>query len=513
MNPSSPPPHQPQQHQLQEQEHDQDKKSGGWAAAARAVASEARAQRSIALPLIGMNLTWFAKQAVTTAFLGRLGDLELSAGTLGFSFANATGFAVLTGLCGAMDPICGQAHGAGNAVLLRRTLLMAVAMLLAASVPIALLWLRVDAVLLRVFGQERDIAVVARRYVVCLLPDLVVASFLGPLKAYLSSQEVTLPTLFASAVGLAAHVPLTMWLSKTRGVEGVAAAVWLSDLAVAVVLAAYVFLFTKKNNGKIEAPPCGRWWWPENTAEAGWMRLLRLAVPCCLNTCLEWWCYEILVLLTGRLPDARHAVAVIAVTLNFDYLLFAAMLSLSVSASVRVSNSLGAGDASTARRAAAVSIAFSVLAGAVGGALMLASRRQWAQLYSRGSEVRDGVAKAMRVMAALEVVNFPLNVCGGIVRGTARPAVGMYAVLGGFYLVALPVGVALGFRAGRGIEGLLAGFIVGAAASLAVLVVVIARMDWTAESDKARVRVAAGTVQDELGSSKGKAPSGNAGEV
>ncbi|XP_051213703.1 protein DETOXIFICATION 56 [Lolium perenne] len=514
MNPSSSPPH-PQQ--LQEQDHDQDrcptKKSVWAAAAARAVAGEARAQRGIALPLIAMNLTWFAKQAVTTAFLGRLGDLELAAGTLGFSFANATGFAVLTGLCGAMDPICGQAHGAGNVALLRKTLLMAVAMLLAVSVPIAILWLHVDAVLLRVFGQQLDIAVVARRYVVCLLPDLAVASVLGPLKAYLSSQEVTLPTLFASAVGLAAHIPLTVWLSRTRGVGGAAAAVWLSDLATAAVLAAYVLFLAKKHDGKAEAPPCGRWWWPEKAAATEWMRLIRLAVPCCLNTCLEWWCYEILVLLTGRLPDARRAVAVIAVTLNFDYLLFAAMLSLSVSASVRVSNSLGAGDASAARRAAVVSIAFSVLAGAVGGALMLALRQQWARLYTRGAEVRDGVAKAMRVMAALEVVNFPLNVCGGIVRGTARPAVGMYAVLGGFYLVALPVGVALGFRARRGIEGLLAGFIVGAAASLAVLVVVIARMDWKAEADKARVRVAVATVQDDLGSGKEKASSGNTGDV
>uniref|UniRef100_A0ACD5UNH7 Uncharacterized protein n=1 Tax=Avena sativa TaxID=4498 RepID=A0ACD5UNH7_AVESA len=516
MNPSSPP-----QQQLQEKEHDEDgcptmqKKEPCWAeAAARAVASEARAQRGIALPLIGMNLTWFAKQALTTAFLGRLGDLELAAGTLGFSFANATGFAVLTGLCGAMDPICGQAHGAGNTALLRRTLLMTTAMLLAASIPIALLWLRVDAVLLHVFGQQRDIALVARRYVVCLLPDLAIASVLGPLKAYLSSQEVTLPTLFASAVGLAAHVPLTTWLSRTRGVEGVAAAVWLSDLVTAVVLAAYVFLLAKKNGGKAaEAAPCGRWWCPDPERTADWVRLLRLAVPCCLNTCLEWWCYEILVLLTGRLPDARRAVAVIAVTLNFDYLLFAAMLSLSVSASVRVSNSLGAGDAAAARRSATISIALSVLAGAMGGALMLASRRQWARLYTRGAEVRDGVGRAMRVMAALEVVNFPLNVCGGIVRGTARPAVGMYAVLGGFYLVALPVGVALGFRARLEIEGLLAGFIVGAAASLAVLVVVIARMDWKTEADKARARAGVGAVADEPGSGKEATASGNAGEV
>jgi multidrug resistance protein, MATE family len=82
-------------------------------------------------------------------------------------------------------------------------------------------------------------------------------------------------------------------------------------------------------------------------------------------------------------------------------------------------------------------------------------------------------------------------VCGGIVRGTARPSLGLYAVVGGFYLIALPVGVALGFRAGRGLEGLLAGFLLGATASLGVLVVVILRMDWTAEAHKATSRAAA----------------------
>jgi MATE family multidrug resistance protein len=473
----------PPQHKHKPKRKRKRKQDGKWWLA------ELRAQRGIALPLVGMNLTWFAKLAVTTAFLGRLGETELAAGTLGYSFANVTGFAVLSGLCGAMEPICGQAHGAGNAGLLRRTLLMATVMLLAASVPVALLWTRVDAVLLR-FGQQPDIAATARTYVLCLLPDLAVTSFLNPLKAYLSSQEVTLPALFAAALGLALHIPLTLCLSKTMGVRGVAAAVWLSDLAVAAMLAAYVLarelLQLQAGRRRTTTTTCS-----SSSSTLTWLGLLRLALPCCLNTCLEWWSYEILVLLTGRLPDARRMVAVIAVTLNFDYLLFAAMLSLSVSASVRVSNELGAGDASAARRAARVSIAGGAIAGVAGGLVMLAARRPWARVYTRSAEVRDGVSRAMKVMALLEVANFPLNVCGGIARATARPLLGTYAVVAGFYLVALPAGVALGFKARLGLEGLLVGFLVGAAASLAVLVAVIVCMDWEAEADKARKRAGA----------------------
>uniref|UniRef100_A0A0D3FRM2 Protein DETOXIFICATION n=1 Tax=Oryza barthii TaxID=65489 RepID=A0A0D3FRM2_9ORYZ len=423
---------------------------------AESVASEFRAQRGIAFPLIAMNLTWFAKLAVTTAFLGRLGDLQLAAGTLGFSFANVTGFAVLTGLCAAMDPICGQAHGASNGKLLRKTLVMATILLLGASIPIAFLWLHVDAVLLR-FGQQADMSSNARSYVVCLLPDLAVTSFVNPLKS-------------------------------TRGIQGVATAVWVSDLAVAVMLAGYVLVSERRRKAG------GGGGWVEQT-RGEWVRLLRLAVPSCLNTCLEWWCYEILVLLTGRLPDARRTVAVMAVTLNFDYLLFAGMLSLSVSASVRVSNELGAGEAWAARRAGMVSIVGGAVGGVGGGVAMVAARRAWGSIYSSDAGVREGVGRAMEVMAVLEVVNFPLNVCGGIVRGTARPAVGMYAVVAGFYVLALPLGVALAFKARLGIQGLLLGFLVGAAASLAVLLTFIARMDWPAEAQKARTRTTATVAQ------------------
>ena len=74
----------------------------------------------------------------------------------------------------------------------------------------------------------------------CLLPDLAITSVLNPLKAYLSAQEVTLPTLFAAALALALHIPLTVSLSARMGVRGVAAAVWLSNLALALMLAAYV---------------------------------------------------------------------------------------------------------------------------------------------------------------------------------------------------------------------------------------------------------------------------------
>ncbi|KAF3335213.1 MATE efflux family protein 5 isoform X1 [Carex littledalei] len=456
-------------------------RSSWISSAIKTVTSELHVQRGIALPLMAMNLAWFAKTTTTTAFLGRLGDLELAAGTLGFTFANVTGFSVLNGLCGAMEPICGQAFGAKNYRLLHKTLLMATMLLLVTCIPISLLWLNVDTILVH-FGQQREIATLAKRYIIWLLPDLVITSFLCPLKAYLSSQGVTLPTLFISGIALGLHVPLNIFLSRKRGIDGVAMAICLTDMSVAVMLSAYVFLNEKRKNW-VEKEPIGGWW-DQRTAD--WIRLLRLSAPCCMTTCLEWWCYEILVLLTGRLPDARRMVAVIAVVLNFDYLLFSVMLSLATCASTRVSNDLGAGNSKAARMSAFVSISCGALAGFIGAFAMVMARHIWGHLFTNDQKIIQGVSKMMLIMALLEVFNFPLAVCGGIVRGTARPWLGMYASLGGFYLIALPVAVILGFKTRLGLGGLLMGFVIGAAASVVVLILLVVALDWDAEAKKAK---------------------------
>ncbi|KAK4338330.1 hypothetical protein RND71_042817 [Anisodus tanguticus] len=442
--------------------------------------SELKLQRGILLPLMAMNFTWFAKTTITTAFLGRLGDLYLAGGTLGFTFANVTGFSVLNGLCGAMEPICGQAFGAKNYKLLHKTLVMTTLFLLSISLPISFLWINIDKILIH-FGQQEDISIVAKKYVTYLLPDLVITSFLCPLKAYLSTQNITIPIMLSSALAVACHVPITMLLSRTKGIVGVSMANWITNFLIVILLAIYVVIAENRKDGKSKE---GGWW---EQGYRDWTRLLKLCGPCCLTTCLEWWCYEILVLLTGHLPNAKQAIGVIAIVLNFDYLLFSVMLSLSTSASIRVSNELGADSPGLAYRAAYVSLAMSIVSGFLGGSVMACARGIWGPLFSHDKGIISGVKKIMLLMALLEVVNFPLVVCGGIVRGTARPWLGTYANIFGFYLLALPLGVVLAFKIHLGLAGLLTGFVVGVAFCLALLLVFIARIDWVQETKKAQV--------------------------
>ncbi|WOL00239.1 hypothetical protein Cni_G08952 [Canna indica] len=125
--------------------------------------------------------------------------------------------------------------------------------------------------------------------------------------------------MFSSLTGLALHVPFNVLLSKAKGIEGVAMVIWLTNLSIVIMLGSYVVMTEKArkidcgsgggDDQTIEdGEEGGRQWWKQSLAE--WTTLQKLSAPCCLTTCLEWWCYEILVLLIGRLPDARRMAGV-----------------------------------------------------------------------------------------------------------------------------------------------------------------------------------------------------------
>ncbi|KAL1201665.1 Protein DETOXIFICATION 56 [Cardamine amara subsp. amara] len=447
----------------------------------QSIVHELKLQMRIGLPLVVMNLLWFGKMTTTSVFLGRQGELNLAGGSLGYSFANVTGFAILYGISAAMEPICGQAFGAKNFKLLHKTLLMAVLLLFLISIPISFLWLNIDKILI-CFGQREDISLISKRYLLYLLPDLPILSLLCPLKAYLSSQGVTLPIMYTTVAATSLHIPINIFLSRANGLEGVAMAVWITDSIVVILLTGYVIAAERVKENKWKEGG-----WLEQSVQ-GWLTLIKLSGPCCLTVCLEWWCYETLVLLTGKLPNAVQSVSIFVIVMNFDYLLYAVMLSLGTCVATRVSNELGANNPKGAYRAACTTLIVGVVFGCIGALAMISFRGVWGSLYTHHDQViLDGVKKMMLIMAVFEVINFPLVVCGEIVRGTAKPSLGMYANLGGFYLLALPLGTSLAFKAKLGLEGFLIGLLVGIFVCFSILLIFIARIDWEKEAAKAQI--------------------------
>ncbi|KAL3331228.1 hypothetical protein AABB24_034836 [Solanum stoloniferum] len=203
------------------------------------------------------------------------------------------------------------------------------------------------------------------------------------------------------------------------------------------------------------------------------------------NVTQKWPKYSILMQNTLSELKLQRGILLPLIAMNFTWF---AKTAITTAFLGRLGDLYLAGDSpGLAYRAAYVSLAMSIVSGFLGGSVMAGARGIWGPLFSHDKGIISGVKKIMLIMALLEVVNFPLAVCGGIVRGTARPWLGTYANIFGFYLLALPLGVVLAFKIHLGLAGLLTGFVVGVACCLALLLVFIARIDWVQEAKKAQL--------------------------
>lgn len=309
------------------------------------VVEELKELWGMALPLTGMNILVFIRAVVSVLFLGRLGSLELAGGALSIGFTNITGYSVLVGLASGLEPVCSQAYGSKNWDLLSLSLQRMILILFFAIIPISLLWLNLETIMV-FMGQDKDITAMAATYTLYALPDLLTNTLLQPLKVFLRSQEVTKPMMWCTLVAVMFHVPLNYWLvmKLKLGVPGVAMASVVCNLNMLVLLVGYVWWVSGGDPDHDRAH--GRWEmlrWTWTTAGIGFGGvcggigpLMKLAVPSCLGICLEWWWYEVVILMAGYLQNPALAVAATGIMLQTTSMMYTVPMALSGCVSARV---------------------------------------------------------------------------------------------------------------------------------------------------------------------------------
>ncbi|KAL3829936.1 hypothetical protein ACJIZ3_018738 [Penstemon smallii] len=445
---------------------------------------ETKSLVNLALPIALTALIFYSRSMLSMLFLGHLGDIELAAGSLALAFANITGYSVLSGLSLGMEPLCSQAFGAQRPKLLSLTLQRAILFLLLCSVPIASLWLNISTILLYLH-QDPSITRLARTYLLFSLPDLLTNSFIHPIRIYLRAQGITHPLTLASLVGTAFHLPINyFFVTRLRlGVAGVAAASATANFLV--LLALVLFVWARG----LHLPT---WTNPSLSCLTGWAPLVRLAAPSCVSVCLEWWWYEIMIVLCGLLVDPRATVASMGVLIQTTSFLYVFPSSLGLAVSTRVGNELGANRPEKARVSAIVSI---FVAGVMGLSAMVfatSMRNSWAQMYTDDVNIVRLTSAALPILGLCELGNCPQTVGCGVVRGTARPSTAANVNLGAFYLVGMPVAIGLGFVLGVGFCGLWIGLLSAQVCCAGLMLYVVGTTNWEYQAMRAQLLTCAG---------------------
>ncbi|XP_021857962.1 protein DETOXIFICATION 16 [Spinacia oleracea] len=442
---------------------------------------EVKKQVWLAGPLICVNILLFSLQLISVMFVGHLGELPLAGASMATSFATVTGFSLLMGMSSALDTFCGQSYGAKQYHMLGIHLQRAMIVLVAASVPLAIIWANSRSLLLAV-GQDDQIAAQAGHYAQFLIPGLFAYGLLYSLQRFLQTQNIVFPMMITAGITALLHLPVCWILVFKSGLgnRGAALATGVSYWINVILLALYVKFSSS----------CSKTWTGFSTeALHDLPAFVRLSIPSACMVCLEMWSFEMMVLLAGLLPNPTLETSALSISLNTAALVWMIPFGLSGAVSTRVSNELGAGRPEAARAAISVVMFLVISEGILIGTILILIRNIWGYAYSNEEEVVSYVAVMMPILAAVNLLDGLQSVLSGTVRGCGKQKIGAFINLGAYYIIGIPFAVLLAFVFHVGGKGLWLGIICALIVQVVSLFVLTVRTDWDHEGKKARERV------------------------
>ena len=438
--------------------------------------SELRPLARLAGPIVLSQVGSHLMVAVDTAMIGHASSKALTAS--GIASVWLTGTSMLAyGVLHGMDPIVTQAHGAGDDERAHLALRRGVVVALLVGVLLALVW-GVTGPALRVLGgQDPEIAAMAHRYALAQLPTVPFGMLFIALRQYLQGRGVLRPMVWAAVWGNLFNAAANGLL--IYGGLGIPA-LGLTGAGIATGLTRLVMFLLVLGHAHGHPLMPDRWWPRTRRAfEAGplW-QLIRIGVPVGVQMGLEVWAFGLSTLMAGWLGVTAGAAHMVA--LNLASLSFMVPLGVSMAATTRVGNLLGAGEPARAQRAAWTAMATGATCMAVSGMTFLLARTTIPRIYSSDPEVLAAAAAILPIAAAFQVVDGIQVTGAGVLRGmgNTRPAA-LFNLLG-YWILGLPLGWWLAFEGGHGLAGVWWGLALG------LLVVAVCLVAWIRRRGPAR---------------------------
>ena len=244
-----------------------------------------------------------------------------------------------------------------------------------------------------------------------------------------------------------------------QGAVGAAWAITAARTTMGLVLAAYVWRLPERGRLGIRAPAPGR-------AELG-RRLRRLGYPLALAQGLESASFAGLVVLAGYLgPEALGAYQV---AMNLVATVFMVAIGIATAAAVRVGRAVGRHDQPNMARAGWTALGTAAVLMGLVAAAFRALPEEIAALYTADPAILGPAAACVAFAAWFVVFDGLQGVAMGALRGAGDVWVPSALQMVAFWILGLPAGAWLAFRAGQGVLGLFGGISIGVAAAAFLL--------------------------------------------
>jgi len=430
------------------------------------IRSELRAICRLAGPAVVTQVGTMLMGVVDTLMVARVGAEALGAAAIAnvwLSLALYCSMGILFGL----DPIVSQAHGRRDGPRAGLALQHGCVLAAALTVPVALLFAMSGPALVAL-GQQPALARAASEYLIVQIPGIAPLLLYVALRQYLQGRTLVQPALWTMVWANAVNV-VANWALIFGHLGFPAWGLWGAGVATTAVR---VFLF-----GTL----VGWVWWRElhRGAWRPWSRLaisrreltavLALGLPVWLQMLLEIGAFSGSSLIVGWL--GTEALAGHAIALNLASLAFMVPLGVSIAASTRVGNLVGAGDLAGVRRASRLALALGAGVMTVSGVCFVFLPLTLAGFYSADPAVLAVCAVLLPIAGAFQLFDGTQVVACGVLRGMGHTRPAAWASFLGYWVLALPLGVGLALGFDAGVAGIWWGFLAGLAAVAVGLVV------------------------------------------
>ncbi|XP_020595735.1 protein DETOXIFICATION 14-like isoform X2 [Phalaenopsis equestris] len=370
----------------------------------------------VAVPMVIVSVAQYMINVISTMLVGHLGELPLAGASIAASLTSVTGFTILIGMASALETLCGQAYGAQQYQKLVIHTCSAIFSLTLVSLPISIIWLSMGKLLLFI-GQDPKISEEAGKFAVWTIPAIFAYAASQPLMKFLQSQSVILPMLLSSIATLCFHIPVSWYLifKSGLGIVGAALSISISYWMNTVMLVLYIFHSTTFK--KMSLPL-------SKEAFKGIKQFFRFACPTAIMICLEYWSFEMLILLSGLLPKPKLETSVLSICLTTISLLYNIPYGLGASASTRISNELGAANPKRARLAVHVVMFIIVMEAIIMSVTLFSMRYILGYAYSNEEEVADYVKDMVPLVCLTVFMDSLQGVLSGVARGCGWQNIG-----------------------------------------------------------------------------------------
>jgi MATE family multidrug resistance protein len=428
--------------------------------------AELRANLALALPLLAAQLLFISMGTVDTIVAGRLGAAPLAAVAVGSNLWFMV-FVPFWGLFMAVSPIVAQRAGAGRPApesgrFLRGALLLAAACGLAWMLVLLAL---VDPVL-EVLALEPQARTYAEEYLHAIAPGALPFALFLALRNAAEGYGQTRATLWAGLAGFIVNAVLSYGLA--HGAWGLPAlgprGCGLATVAAGAVMVLAFAVMYRWHPKLRELALYGREGWRLAPATA---EVLRLGAPIALIITAEAWLFLIGALLMARF--GTDAVAAHQIAINFASITFMVPMSIGMATTVRVGYVAGAGVASAVRLRGLAGIGMGACFALVSASLMALLPGPIVALYTDAPGVAALAAGFLAYAAVFQVADCVQATANGALRGVKDTRVPMLITVSAYWLVGLPLAVALAFTTALGTAGIWLGFIAGLAVAAAGL--------------------------------------------